>query len=52
MDFAELHIDPKFHRNIIGKNGQTINKLRDQYKVGFHHHLEFPQKWEGVFALL
>ena len=33
MDFAELNIDPKYHRNIIGKGGQSINKLRDQYKV-------------------
>nr|XP_026691860.1 vigilin isoform X2 [Ciona intestinalis] len=33
MDFAEVHIDPKFHKNIIGKGGQSINKLRDQYNV-------------------
>nr|CAB3252263.1 vigilin [Phallusia mammillata] len=33
MAFAELNIDPKYHRNIIGKGGQSINKLRDQYKV-------------------
>uniref|UniRef100_H2ZHB1 K Homology domain-containing protein n=1 Tax=Ciona savignyi TaxID=51511 RepID=H2ZHB1_CIOSA len=33
MDFAEVRIDPKFHKNIIGKGGQSINKLRDQYNV-------------------
>jgi len=21
MDFAEVHIDPRYHRHIIGKNG-------------------------------
>lgn len=31
--FAELHIDPKYHRNIIGKGGQFINKLRDECEV-------------------
>jgi len=31
--FAELHIDPKYHRNIIGKGGQFINKLRDECDV-------------------
>ncbi|XP_076803941.1 vigilin-like isoform X2 [Clavelina lepadiformis] len=33
MDYTELNVDPKYHRNIIGKGGQSINKLRDQYKV-------------------
>jgi len=31
--FAEVQIDPKFHRNIIGKGGQFINKLRDECEV-------------------
>lgn len=33
MDYAELNIDPKYHKNIIGKGGQSINKLRDEFKV-------------------
>ncbi|MBE3043332.1 hypothetical protein IMZ48_12330, partial [Candidatus Bathyarchaeota archaeon] len=28
-----LKIDPKFHREIIGKEGSQVNKLQDRYKV-------------------
>lgn len=33
MAFAEVNVDPKFHKNIIGKGGQNINNLRERYKV-------------------
>lgn len=33
LSFAEVTIDPKYFRNIIGKGGQYINKLRDAHKV-------------------
>ena len=33
MAYAEVNVDVKYHRNIIGKGGQNINNLREQYKV-------------------
>ncbi|XP_039250831.1 vigilin-like [Styela clava] len=33
MNFAEVNVDPKYHKNIIGKGGQNINNLREKYKV-------------------
>ncbi|XP_053160325.1 vigilin isoform X1 [Hemicordylus capensis] len=33
MDYAEISIDHKFHRHLIGKSGANINRIKDQYKV-------------------
>ncbi|XP_074859938.1 vigilin isoform X1 [Carettochelys insculpta] len=33
MDYAEINVDHKFHRHLIGKNGANINRIKDQYKV-------------------
>ncbi|KAH0623971.1 hypothetical protein JD844_007202 [Phrynosoma platyrhinos] len=33
MDYAEINIDHKFHRHLIGKSGANINRIKDQYKV-------------------
>ncbi|MCI4375508.1 hypothetical protein PGIGA_G00110320 [Pangasianodon gigas] len=33
MDYAEISVDPKFHRHLIGKGGANINRIKDQYKV-------------------
>ncbi|XP_043926730.1 vigilin [Protopterus annectens] len=33
MDFAEITVDPKLHRHLIGKNGANINRIKEQYKV-------------------
>ena len=37
MSFAEVAIDSKFFRNIIGKAGQNINTLRDTHKVTYSY---------------
>nr|XP_014346494.1 PREDICTED: vigilin isoform X1 [Latimeria chalumnae]XP_014346495.1 PREDICTED: vigilin isoform X1 [Latimeria chalumnae] len=33
MDYAEITVDPKFHRHLIGKGGANINRIKEQYKV-------------------
>ncbi|XP_062355486.1 vigilin isoform X3 [Cinclus cinclus] len=33
MDYAEINVDHKFHRHLIGKNGANINRIKDLYKV-------------------
>ncbi|XP_064194944.1 vigilin-like [Anguilla rostrata] len=33
MDFAEISVDPKFHRHLIGKGGANINRIKEQHKV-------------------
>ncbi|XP_073530647.1 vigilin [Phyllobates terribilis] len=33
MDFAEINIDHRFHRHLIGKSGTNINRIKEQYKV-------------------
>uniref|UniRef100_W5ULR3 Vigilin n=1 Tax=Ictalurus punctatus TaxID=7998 RepID=W5ULR3_ICTPU len=33
MDYAEISVDPKFHRHLIGKGGANINRIKDLYKV-------------------
>ncbi|CAI9616653.1 unnamed protein product [Staurois parvus] len=33
MDFAEISIDHRFHRHLIGKSGTNINRIKEQYKV-------------------
>ncbi|XP_064184904.1 vigilin [Anguilla rostrata] len=33
MDYTEVHIDQRFHRHLIGKNGANINRIKEQYKV-------------------
>ncbi|XP_051968611.1 vigilin-like isoform X1 [Xyrauchen texanus] len=33
MDYAEINIDQRFHRHLIGKNGANINRIKEQYKV-------------------
>uniref|UniRef100_A0A673KK29 Vigilin n=1 Tax=Sinocyclocheilus rhinocerous TaxID=307959 RepID=A0A673KK29_9TELE len=33
MDYAEINIDHRFHRHLIGKNGANINRIKEQYKV-------------------
>ncbi|KAJ8277086.1 hypothetical protein GJAV_G00071330 [Gymnothorax javanicus] len=33
MDYAEISVDPKFHRHLIGKGGANINRIKDQHKV-------------------
>uniref|UniRef100_A0A672LZM6 Vigilin n=1 Tax=Sinocyclocheilus grahami TaxID=75366 RepID=A0A672LZM6_SINGR len=33
MDYAEINIDHRFHRHLIGKNGANINRVKEQYKV-------------------
>uniref|UniRef100_A0A8C5PC31 Vigilin n=1 Tax=Leptobrachium leishanense TaxID=445787 RepID=A0A8C5PC31_9ANUR len=33
MDFAEITIDHRFHRHLIGKSGANINRIKEQYKV-------------------
>ncbi|CAH2246748.1 vigilin [Pelobates cultripes] len=33
MDFAEISIDHRFHRHLIGKSGANINRIKEQYKV-------------------
>ncbi|CAM1304348.1 HDLBP (predicted), partial [Pycnogonum litorale] len=31
--FEELHIDPKYHRHIIGKNGSNVNRIKNETGV-------------------
>ncbi|KAI5103588.1 vigilin, partial [Silurus meridionalis] len=33
MDYAEINIDQRFHRHLIGKNGTNINRIKELYKV-------------------
>ncbi|XP_048844381.1 high density lipoprotein binding protein a [Brienomyrus brachyistius] len=33
MDYAEISVDPKFHRHLIGKGGANINRIKEQHKV-------------------
>ncbi|KAG8445389.1 hypothetical protein GDO86_010247 [Hymenochirus boettgeri] len=33
MDYAEINIEHRFHRHLIGRSGAKINKIKDQYKV-------------------
>ncbi|KAM9384852.1 high density lipoprotein binding protein a isoform 2-T2 [Pholidichthys leucotaenia] len=33
MDFAEISVDPKFHRHLIGKGGVNINRIKEVHKV-------------------
>uniref|UniRef100_A0A673FWM9 Vigilin n=1 Tax=Sinocyclocheilus rhinocerous TaxID=307959 RepID=A0A673FWM9_9TELE len=33
MDYAEINVDQRFHRHLIGKNGANINRIKEQYKV-------------------
>ncbi|CAH1957707.1 unnamed protein product [Acanthoscelides obtectus] len=33
MTFAEMHVDPKLFKHIIGKSGANINKLKDDFDV-------------------
>lgn len=31
--FKDVHVDPKFHKHIIGKNGANVNRLKDETGV-------------------
>ncbi|XP_024114688.1 high density lipoprotein binding protein a isoform X2 [Oryzias melastigma] len=33
MDYAEISVDPKFHRHLIGKGGVNINRIKEMHKV-------------------
>ncbi|XP_058391071.1 vigilin-like [Diceros bicornis minor] len=33
MDYAEINVDYKFHKHLIGKNGAIINQIEDRNKV-------------------
>ncbi|XP_020557568.1 vigilin isoform X2 [Oryzias latipes] len=33
MDYAEITVDPKFHRHLIGKGGVNINRIKEMHKV-------------------
>lgn len=33
MDFAEIEIDQRFHKHIIGKGGVNITKIKDETGV-------------------
>lgn len=33
MDYAEISVDPKFHRHLIGKGGVNINRIKELHKV-------------------
>uniref|UniRef100_A0A3B3WR27 Vigilin n=1 Tax=Poecilia mexicana TaxID=48701 RepID=A0A3B3WR27_9TELE len=33
MDYAEITVDPKFHRHLIGKGGVNINRIKELHKV-------------------
>ena len=33
MDFAEINVDAKYHKHIIGKGGSTVNKLKQEADV-------------------
>uniref|UniRef100_A0AAX7V0S1 Vigilin n=1 Tax=Astatotilapia calliptera TaxID=8154 RepID=A0AAX7V0S1_ASTCA len=33
MDYAEISVDPKFHRHLIGKGGVNINRIKEVHKV-------------------
>lgn len=33
MDFAEIKVDAKYHKHIIGKGGSTINKIKSETDV-------------------
>uniref|UniRef100_A0A8C5GBR0 Vigilin n=1 Tax=Gouania willdenowi TaxID=441366 RepID=A0A8C5GBR0_GOUWI len=33
MDYAEISVDPKFHRHLIGKGGANINRIKELHKV-------------------
>jgi len=33
MDYAEINVDPKFHRHLIGKAGVNINRIKELHKV-------------------
>ncbi|KAG7514309.1 vigilin isoform X1 [Solea senegalensis] len=33
MDYAEISVDPKFHRHLIGKGGGNINRIKELHKV-------------------
>eukprot|EP00096_Caligus_rogercresseyi_P014501 TRINITY_DN700_c0_g1_i6.p1 TRINITY_DN700_c0_g1~~TRINITY_DN700_c0_g1_i6.p1 ORF type:complete len:1348 (+),score=556.54 TRINITY_DN700_c0_g1_i6:85-4128(+) len=36
MSFAEVTVDPKYHKYIIGKNGATVNKLKGESDVSIN----------------
>ncbi|ELV09465.1 Vigilin [Tupaia chinensis] len=36
MDYAEISIDYKFHRYLIGKDGTIINRIKEKNKVSIH----------------
>lgn len=33
LTFAEMNVDPKFYKHIIGKNGANVNRLKDETGV-------------------
>ncbi|XP_034036586.1 high density lipoprotein binding protein a [Thalassophryne amazonica] len=33
IDYAEISVDPKFHRHLIGKGGVNINRIKELHKV-------------------
>lgn len=33
MVFIEIHVDPKFYKHIIGKNGANVNRIKDETGV-------------------
>ncbi|XP_031527372.2 vigilin-like isoform X2 [Vicugna pacos] len=33
MDYAEINVDCKFHKHLIGKKGATINRIRERNRV-------------------
>ncbi|PIO38541.1 hypothetical protein AB205_0138790 [Aquarana catesbeiana] len=47
MDFAEITIDHRFHRHLIGKSGTNINRIKEQYKVS----VRIPQDSEKSNAI-
>lgn len=33
LTFATLHVDPKYYKHIIGRNGANVNRLKEQTGV-------------------
>jgi len=47
MDFAEIKVDAKYHKHIIGKGGSTINKIKSETDVT----INIPDSDSGVTVI-
>lgn len=44
MDYAEISVDPKFHRHLIGKGGANS----ESYVQTFLNQMVFSRNWKGA----